>query len=491
VLQNLVAAATMAIVGDTFWGLRASSILFGLVTFLGLVMLVRHQADEARRFDGVPAWLGRVVVGAACVLLLVDLSSLLSARIVEPTVSRMAVVIVLYILVARGTLLGDGHRLRGTLAFGMVTGAAVFFVYIYNAFLVPAGLVAVAWSAYRTGGVAAAWRHAAVFVVAVAAIAAVYFGLIALVYGQSPIGWYETRIGPLVTTSRGSGFSLAKVASILDANIFRLDPAFLGMTLTALPIFAWTLIRRPSAWLVLVAASIVAFVVQSGFVADYPQRKFVMILLFAVPVVAAGILGWPSFRTWITADQRRLVAVTVWLTGALALTLVTGPLERIPQGGRLASLVLAAAWAGVGALCALLCLRRPIVLAAASVVLALSIVTPLAYADVAFVYLRPAFTFRDANIAISPTIDGQLTAGGFPLYNDSRPAFLGFRLNDPRPEYVAGVLELFRSGQITSLFDYVDPVTRSGWEAGGFRLVETLPIALPEGRRVGRYVYAP
>lgn len=493
VLQNIVVALTLKLLGGTFWGLRMSSILFGVVGFLSLVSIVRVQADEARRFDGVPAKLAWLVLIAACVLLLVDFSSLLSARIVEPTVSRLAAAALLVALVARGVFLGERHGLFRSGVFGATAAAAVIFVYIYNAFLVPGALVALVWWAHRRGGPAAVVRHTIAFLVGCLVTTALYFGLIYLVYELSPIGWYRTWIGVLSTSSRGGGISLAKIASILEANVFRLDPALVGVVLASLPVFAWTILRRPNAWMVVIAASLVAFLAQTSLVADYPERKFMMVMLFALPVAISGLLGWRAFQAWAMADHRKLVAVTAWLSCALFVTALASPLGAVvPHGTLLARIVIGAGLIGVAAIVVFLLIGREGARTGAALVLAVAIVAPLAYADLAFVYRRPTFTYRDAQTAAARDIGDQITAGslsfGMQLYNGSRSVLNPTTL--PEAEYEADLLRFFREGGATTMYSYTDVKSRTRWEALGFRLVETLPILLPKGEKLGRYVFA-
>ena len=239
VVQNVAAAASMQLVGYDYWGLRTSSVLFGLIAFLALIAVVKRQAADARRVEGVSAKLALAVTLAAVVLLLADFSSLLSARIIEPTVTRLAAATVVVYLVSRGTFLGDRQGLLRSGVFGAVVGAAVVFVYIYNLFLLPAALITLACWAYRSGGRSALVRHSIAFIVGVAVVTIGYFVLVYLVYGQTPIEWYRVWIGSFGNSSRTTGLSLAKVLSILDANVFRLDPAFLGLFLVSLPVFAW------------------------------------------------------------------------------------------------------------------------------------------------------------------------------------------------------------------------------------------------------------
>ena len=244
--ENVVVAATMRLVGYDFWGFRASSVLFGLVAFLALLAIVKRQGEDALRLGAASSRLALAVTVGAGVLLLVDFSSLLSARIVEPTVTRLAAASVIVWLVSRGTFLGRRHGLRRSVAFGAAVTASVLFVYIYNAFLVPAALVALGWWAFRNGGRRAAGRHAIAFLVGCGVIAIVYFGLVYLIYTYTPVEWYRAWVGSFSGSSRFTGLSLDKALSILDANVFALDPAFLGVFVVSLPVFAWNLARRPT-----------------------------------------------------------------------------------------------------------------------------------------------------------------------------------------------------------------------------------------------------
>jgi hypothetical protein len=254
VLQNIVVALTLSLGGDTYWGLRLSSVVFGLVVLGAMVLFIRRQSDDARRVHGAPAMLADVVVVAAAVLMLADFSSLLSGRIVEPTISRLAAVAVVLALVGRGTFFGAGHGLARSAVFGALIGGAVLFVYIYNAFLGPAALAVVVWWGWRAGGVHGAVRHALAFVAGSLVVAALYFGLILLIYHQSPLDWVRTWILDFATNTRGNGFSLGKIAAIAEANIFRLDPVFLALTLVSLPVAVWATWRRPTASGIIVLA---------------------------------------------------------------------------------------------------------------------------------------------------------------------------------------------------------------------------------------------
>ena len=494
--QNVVAAATLALIGDDFWGMRASSIVFALIAFVALLAIIGQVGAAAGRVQRVSATRLGFVVLAAAAFLLIDFSVLVSARVVEPTVSRLAVAAVVVALVGRGTFLGPRHGTRRSLAFGALVGAAVLFVYIYNLFLVPAALLTLTWWAYRSEGAAGVARHGTAFILGLALSAAAYFGLILLIYGQTPLDWYRIWIESFGASTRGTGVSVDKVLSILGANVFRIGPPFLGLTLLSLPVFAWGLRHRPTPITVLLGIGLVLFVAQSAFVADYPARKFLVMVLFAVPIVASAVLLAAPFRQWVMATVARRILAIAWLAGVVALTILEPYIEPVPgDTARLASVVEVASVVGAGALLVIGLVGRAAFQRIGAVVLIVAGLAPSLYADWAFIYREPTFTYRDAQIEARAAVDGQVTGGGLSiamrLYNTSRPVLSGYFIGQTRAEYEADVVRLFEEGIATSLFSYADAETRSGLEALGFRLVETYDIVLPRGLQMGRYRYEP
>jgi hypothetical protein len=496
VAENAAAAISMRLIGYDYWGLRASSLAFALVAFLCMVGIVRRQADQARLFDRIPPWLALAVTGGAVVLLLADFSFILSARIIEPTVTRLAVAAAVVYLVSRGTFLGERHGLVRSGALGVVIGAAVIFVYIYNLFLLPAALSTVAWWAYRSGGWSAVARHTTAFLVGVLAIWAVYFALILGIYAQTPLEWYRVWIGSFGNSARASGLSIDKALTVLNGNVFRLDPTFLGLFLASLPVYVWSLLRRPSPAGILIGTGLIFLVAQTAVVADYPARKGLMLLLFALPIAATGILLLGPFREWLGIRRWRLIVAGVWLVVALAITLLETPLRPVPaHGSVLATIVAGAGVVGVAAIAIVAVARRIRIVLPGMAAMGLAVLAPLLYADVAFIYRHATFTYRDAQIQVRPVVDGQQTAGGWSfgmqLYNTSRPVVNGYFYGMSRADYERNVVRMFTEGRASSLFEYVDDATRTQLDSLGFRLVDTYDILLPRGQILGRYVFAP
>ena len=494
-VENLAAAISMRLIGYDYWGLRASSLAFGLIALLALFAIVRRQAIEARRLVGIPAWLVLAVTAGATILLLSDFSSILAARIIEPTVTRLAVTAVILYLISRRTFFGDRHSLAQSGAFGAVVGAAVAFVYIYNLFLMPAAIVTVAWWAFRSGRWPLVLRHLAAFLTGFLAIWAIYFVLVLVIYGQSPLEWYRVWIGSFGNSARVSGISIQKLLTLLDGNIFRLDPAFLALFLASLPVFGWSAIRRPNPTTVFIGAGLVFLMAQTAVVADYPARKGLMLIVFALPIAATGTLLLGPFRDWLRERRRRVLLAAAWLVIVLAVTLLESPLQRMPHGAVLAVVVAGASVVALAGIVVVALSRPGAVRVAGLAAVGLAVLAPLSYADAAFVFRHPTFTYRDALIQVRPVVDERQNAGGWSfgmqLYNTSRAIMNGYFYGITRSQYEQNVVRAFSEGLASSMFDYVDDLTQSRWESLGFQMVETYDIVLPRDQVLGRYVFDP
>ena len=510
VAQTVLAAITLQLGGYTYFGLRFASVVFGLVAFLAMADVVRRRVYSAMD-AGVSRWLGLGVLAGVVALLLLDFSFLLAGRIVEPTIARLAGIALLIWLVDRGDLLGDRHSLARSLALGAFVSALVWIVYVYNAFVVPAALVALVVRARAADNRAVA-RHVAVFVLGAALVTVLYFVFVFAVYGHSPIEWYRTWIQYYDNSSRVAGASARNLWSMFEANIFRLDRPLLLLFLLSLPVFAWQTVRtrRPAA--VLIAAAFGFVLLQSLFVADYPVRKYLILLVLVVPVVVDGILHADRYVDWARRSRRRALATVAWgllavamlvslllpsgFAPALGLYQLVGEPRVIVDGYRNATLGLilhVAGAIGVVAILTGLLLRQRLVRLAAGLVLAAALLLPLAYVDRVYVLGRATYTYRDALIAADRVLGDQPTAGswsvGMQLYNRTKPSLSGYHYGQSREAYLADVVRAFKEGRAVALFGYTEAQNRGLWEGLGFELVESYEIRLPLGHVLSRYRY--
>lgn len=510
ITQTILAAITLEVGGYTYFGLRFSSVILGLVAFLTMADVVRRRVYSAME-AGRSALLGMGVLACAAAVLLLDFSFLLAGRIIEPTIARLAGIAMLIWLVDRGHLLGDRHTVGRSVILGSFVSALVWAVYVYNAFIVPAALVAlvVRFRAVEDRG---AVRHVAAFVLGAVLVTVLYFVFVYAIYGHSPIDWFRTWIHYYGDSSRVAGASSRNLWSIFEANIFRLDRPLLLLFLLSLPVFLWLTIRtrRPSA--VLIASAFGFLLLQSLFVADYPVRKYLILLVLVLPVVVEGALNADKYLGWARRGRERTIATIAW--GALAVAVLVSLL--VPSGlaptlglyqlvgeprltaddysnATLRLVVHVAGAIGVAAIVIGLLLPKRRVRVVAGLALAVAIVLPLAYVDRVYVFGRPTYTYRDALIAVDRAIGDQPTAGslsvGMQLYNRSKPSLSGYHYGQTRAAYLADVVRAFKEGRAVALFAYTEGEHRALWEQLGFELVETYEIRLPLGHVLSRYRY--
>ncbi len=514
ILESLVTGATLDL-DWTYWGFRASSVLFALVAFAAMLATVRQLVRRARRdqvdlpFD--PDW---ILVGAG-LLLLVDFSFLIAGRIVEATIARLAVVTVLIWLVARGTFLGRERSSARTVVFGSLVGAAVWFVYVYNAFLIPGAVLAVALWAARGGTGRDVLRHVALSLAGIAASTLAYFAVVYLVYGHGPTEWYQTWLALYRESGRADSFDLPGIWTVLAGNIFRLDRPLMVVTLLALPSFvSWT--RRTADSIGIITLSLAAtFLAQCAIQSDYPERKMLLVMAFAMPIAAGGILRLGAWTDRVAARRWRAIFAVIWTAGIVigTLLLILPPslthwsalvrLLRLPIASTISyreglggTLIALGAIVGTAAAVTLVVAwRRRVAARVAGVVLLTSMLLPLIYLDTVHVFTNVSTTYRDAMVKAGDTVDGQVTAGGLSfamqLYNTGRPVLEGYPYGMSMSEYQAAVVRFFQEGRATSLFSYADGSAADRWATLGFRLVERYPIELPKGQTMGRYVYDP
>lgn len=506
VLDNVVAWMTLSIWGKTYYGLRMGSVLMGLAAFLAVIAAVRAIANEARDEGALGRRGPLLLMSAAMAFLLVEFSTLVVSRVAEPTMGRMLALAVLLWLTARKTFFPDDRsRLLPTLFLGAYAGAAVWFVYVYNAFIIPAVILAVIAWAWRDG-LRGLIRHGAALAAGVCVSTCLYFGFVWLMYHVGPSGWYRLWIGAYSGTGRAAGISWGSLWFILQSTLFRLNRPLLLLFLLSLGGFAWWAVksRRPIA--VLTVATLVMFELQSLFLSDYWGRKFVVVAPLVIIVIAAAVAWFRPLSAWVLARRRNMIAaiacgiVTAYLylaaTGVLRapVCFYLTPHSSVAWGTRslvllAAGLVLALLWQARASLRS----RWWVGAVAAGLVLA-AIAMPALWADRRYVYGHPTYKYRDMMITIGTYVDGRVTAGywswGMQLYNTSDPQLPGAYYGITKSQYAAAMVRFFDEGRASYLFDYSAPRESAKLAALGFKLLESYDMNLPRGIKMGRYVYA-
>ncbi len=501
VLQGLVTWGSLEAFGNTYWGLRVASVAVATGSF-ALMGALLWRAVPARDTHGPSEGVGRTtIVGLWMTVALFDFSFLVAGRVAEPTLYRVLALSGILLCCSFGYFSAARRALR-SFELGLLTGAAIAFVYLYDAFLLPGVFVALLFWSGRSG-----WRNltrqALAFLAGNLVVAVAYFGFVWSVYRLRPGGWYARWITQFNGTTRTSGLAFRKFAAIGTANIFRLDPGLLVVFLLALPLFVYVLLRYRGRLETAVASILLCLVAQSWFVNDVPQRKgltFLPLVLVVVAVAQAHLvevtqrMPWRR-RTWLAAAGAALavlVAVAaLHFAGSLDRTYAwVTPLgmRRLALAGALAAAVILVALAVCGARSRGL---RRVLLGT----LAVALIVPGAALAWRYVYQKPTYDYRDSMKSAAPYFDGKITGGGLAyamrLYNTSEPVLSGY-VAKPEPAYYwSAMRRLAREHISAGTFGYTGVAAqRRRMTSAGYRLVQTYPMPVASGDLggIGRFI---
>lgn len=281
-IETDLTAVSLKVIGNTYYGLRMPSVVAGLLAFL------IFAAIYFQRFGP-----GTAMMGAA--LLFADPGFILSNRVAEPTIFRLAAAVGIAVWVMRQI------AKRGSvnaIALGVVSTAGFLLVYPTNAFLLPAALfvslafpTADRWPlrvAKLIGGGIAATLAWALLLVALLPVGTMIDGF------AYTFGLFSNRVaGGSTIHNVKLPFFVFNLATALLANFFRLNKYFFAVTgaaalvLTAAAVKmarrgfaeAWRGARVADRVMAIYAGS---FVLQTLFINDFPQRKMVFALPFVI-----------------------------------------------------------------------------------------------------------------------------------------------------------------------------------------------------------------
>ena len=275
-VTNVVAYASLNLFGDNYYGLRSGSVLLSL-----LCLLLMHV--QLRRITSDP-WL----LHLPPVILATDLSFGWAGIIVEPTMGRMAMMLLVMWMVIRVLANGRPSNARVVLLGVLATGLSLP-TYPTNAFVVPA-----TWSALvlSSGLPFHRWRsHASTTLLfafgAMLAMAAIVG--ISHLLGGSDVAGFSTTKGNFASRVAvlPSGW-LFNILHITSGNLFRLNPSLLLLWLTSLVMLFVVPMRRWKPVVIVVCSFTLFLLAQTVLINDYPHRKLVILLPLVLLAIAAA-----------------------------------------------------------------------------------------------------------------------------------------------------------------------------------------------------------
>ena len=276
VIGNAVTFCSLALVGDTYAGLRLPSLLWAFGTLLLMfVVLYRRLPDGPWR-----PWL---ILGALAVPI-VNFQFLMASRVVEPSVVRMFFVMLLVALLS-----GPKRTAFKMFLSGFVAVASIVMVYMTNAFvgLPLVVLLVVDWVRGER------WKP--ICLVSGMALAddlgEVYYHL---VWNTS---FFANAIATVASFAKVGGYAISAEPLGVVHNIkmfvfnrtFLYDAPLLALVVFLLPESVARFRRKGLSSDHLMLAFIASFLLQTLFVEDYVARKFVVIYPLVVLYVAFSL----------------------------------------------------------------------------------------------------------------------------------------------------------------------------------------------------------
>ena len=417
-LQNLLTWPMLVVFGNNYYGLRMGSVVAGLGSMLFLYFCLRRHTQV--HGDAPSDWLTDALPALWMAYLVCDFAFVAATRVAEPTIFEvLALTAILF--VASAWPVTESNAATRAAVLGFMAVAAWLFVYVYNAFIVPAVLLAILIEASRGGLREVVLRAAAAIAGAIGAIA-LYAVVVYLAYGQSLLDLYHDTVQPLSGRVQSSGLEPWYV--IFTTNLFRFDLPLLVAFALAVPVFAYRVYRERDMYGVLAGSLLIFLMLQTGFAPTYWYRKLLIAGPLVILVVSMAIPYAGRFAAAIRI--RRQAAATTLAYLALVVAGITflylrvqydwDPMFKRVTQACIVLLVLCVAGAVVAGE-----KHRPRLIAASFA----AVIIPGLFMSFANVYRHPAFRYRDAMVAAAPQLDGRVTVGevsfAMRLYNTSEP----------------------------------------------------------------------
>jgi len=263
IVEQLVTAGTLYILGDNYYGLRTPSVLAGLAVLILFYLLVLNR-------------FGLAYAISFSLLLISEQSFTLATRIAEPTIFRMAAAAALLLIFAKQDYT-QKYQLR---AIGFATCFAWLFIYPTNAFL---GLFALATiiTCNPNKILTSASHYLTGCIICVVVYLVSYYSL---GYTINDLLTTKSIFSGRVLSEAESSFikqTYFKLLGLSRASFFVAHPLFL--TISMFSLFLMTTLILTKNKLITRTDKVVfifctCFLLQCAFINDYPERKLVFLL---------------------------------------------------------------------------------------------------------------------------------------------------------------------------------------------------------------------
>jgi len=284
--EDVVTAASLSLFGDNYIGLRFPSMLMGYFVLVLVFLLFE------KRFGGKGALI-------AAALLLLDVGFLLSNRIAEPTIFRLAGMLAVIYFLQR---MLDKAVTAGQFFFAGFLGCFAFlFFYPTNFFIAPATFIfLLLLFIHKKKAGTINYSYWGYYFLSSLICFAIFLFISKLVMGNldrfSNMADFSGRVAvtgekPIFTTLKGFA---SNIYALKDASFFFFNPYMLGLAVVTGGYFiyaAFTAFYKTGQLTIdqVVLIFLLMFLCQTVFINDYPRKKLLMFFPFVIYSLVYGI----------------------------------------------------------------------------------------------------------------------------------------------------------------------------------------------------------
>jgi len=410
-LENIMTFFSLETFGNNYYGLRGASVISVIMIVLMITYLVGAFAVKDDKYK---------LIIITMIYMIVDFSFNLSGRIAEPTVFRM-LALVLIIFVGNKYLKGNITQ-KKSFSFGFLAFSSFIFVYLTNAFIVPAvGMSILLISLKENRGVAL--RNSGFFILGTLISLIIFLIFHYTLYNENFFSAYneiQKLFSARTSISHLNIFDtiLSFGKSFFQTNIFMYNLSLLFIFLFSLPLYIFmTFIKKKNLDILILSLFIMLFL-QSLYINDYPQRKliilFPLVLLIIVRVLSErdllfSLLKNNKFKTIYTL----LIGIGFWY--------IIKDIEKINIIFSTLNIILSL----VSLLIFLDILSQKNIRTIVLLIFMTSISVTNIYLNYTYIYSEPQYTYKNIMIDIGRKVGKEQVAGcyshAFRLYNEIEP----------------------------------------------------------------------
>lgn len=440
IIGNLSVYLGLKLFGDNYYGLRISSVIFGLLNIILFAFILKNlqKKYEIENYNNINTRLIFISIG----LLLVDFVYMIACRTVETSIYRMFFIqLILYVFTIN--MKSDLYQKKIRFLFiGFLSVFSIFAVYITNIFVILATIIMIIFYGVFNGR--NAFFNAAISFIAGAGVAYIICDLYYnIVWGTSCIVNTMQIISDFSGTSgyTGGNSFLAIIVLVLhfiaaNSNVYNM--AIFFICLLFLPIAIGSAIKKRNIDIVFIISLMVSLLLQTIINEDYIVRKYIMIypLMFYMIYYVLISVSYQQMKLFFGKHRVFKLLYSITCIGVCAFVLIyrmflieNDTYKDFVLSDKLIVLLQIAVIISLLITFLVLmykkkCNNKICILVMAVLVIMSSIITNV-YFDIKYVFTYKSHTEKEAMQAIGEQLGCEWVYGvysiSFTLYNDIKP----------------------------------------------------------------------